>query len=130
MVITKEKFELEFLLKTTPRVLEKMITRPEGLAEWFCDDCTFKNDIATFSWNRSTEEAKLIHQKGSTSIKWQLISDLEEGLDTFCEISFDIDPLTNVAVLKITDFADDDEVEESIMLWEKQIHKLKTILGA
>jgi len=31
----KEKFELEYVLKTSPKVLDKMISTPDGLSEWF-----------------------------------------------------------------------------------------------
>ena len=38
--------------------------------------------------------------------------------------------MTKAAVLKINDFAEEDEVEEATMLWEQQIHDLKRVLGA
>jgi hypothetical protein len=38
--------------------------------------------------------------------------------------------MTKAAVLKISDFAEEDEVEEVTMLWEQQIQDLKRILGA
>ena len=41
----KEKFELEFLFKTSPRVLENMISTPGGLAEWFADDVNNEDDL-------------------------------------------------------------------------------------
>ena len=38
----KNKFELEFLLKTSGKVLENMIFTPAGLSEWFADDVNIK----------------------------------------------------------------------------------------
>jgi hypothetical protein len=40
----KEKYELEFMLKSSPRILEKMFSSPDGLGEWFADDVTVKDD--------------------------------------------------------------------------------------
>ena len=46
----KEKFELEFLFKTSPRVLENMISTPTGLAEWFADDVNHEDDLYSFEF--------------------------------------------------------------------------------
>ena len=34
----KEQFELEYVLKTSPKVLDKLLSTPDGLSEWFADD--------------------------------------------------------------------------------------------
>ena len=41
-----------------------------------------------------------------------------------------VDELTKDVSLMITDFSDEDEVEESKMLWESQIADLKQVLGS
>ena len=41
-----------------------------------------------------------------------------------------IDEITNDVALIITDFAEEDEIEESKMLWENLIGSLKQVLGA
>ena len=61
----KEKYELEFLLKTSPRVLEKLINTPDGLSEWFADDVNINDDIYSFEWDGNEEEARLL-QNGTT----------------------------------------------------------------
>ncbi|MBI1837927.1 MAG: SRPBCC domain-containing protein [Flavobacteriia bacterium] len=126
----KIKFELEFLLKTSPRVLENMITTPAGLSEWFSDDVSIKDDVITFKWDSGEEIARLLSKKITDKIKWQWIEDEEEGIETYCELRYHIDPLTKVVVLNITDFAEEDEIEESKRLWEKQINQMKQTLGA
>ena len=40
----KEKFELEYLLMTSPKVLDNMISTPSGLSEWFAEDVNIQND--------------------------------------------------------------------------------------
>lgn len=126
----KIKFELEFLLKTSPRVLENMIATPAGLSEWFADDVTIKDDIITFTWEGDSEIGKLISKKSTDKIKWQWTEDEEDGIDSYCEIKYQIDPMTKILVLNITDFAEEDEMEESQRLWDNQIHHLKQVLGA
>jgi hypothetical protein len=126
----KIKFELEFLLKTSSRVLENMITTPAGLSEWFSDDVVIKDDIITFKWDSGEEKARLLTKRISDKIKWQWTEDEEDGIDSFCELKYHIDPLTKVVVLTITDFAEEDEMEEAKRLWENQILKMKQTLGA
>lgn len=126
----KELFELEFLLKTSPKVLDNMITTPSGLSEWFADDVNIKDEVYTFIWDDGEEDARLVSKKVNSKIKWQWIEDEEEGLDTFFELKYDIDPMTKMVVLTVTDFAEPNEMEEVQRLWENQIGELKRTLGA
>lgn len=126
----KERFELEFLLKTSPKVLDNMISTPSGLSEWFADDVNIKEDVFTFIWDGSEEEARLVNKKVNSRIKFQWIEDEEDDLDTFFELRYEIDPMTKMVVLTVTDFAEADEMEEAKRLWENQINELKRTLGA
>ena len=126
----KERFELEFLLKTSPKVLDNMISTPSGLSEWFAEDVNIKNEVYTFIWDGSEEEARLVNKKVNSRIKFQWIEDEEDDLDTFFELRYEIDPMTKMVVLTVTDFAEPDEVEESQRFWENQIGELKRTLGA
>lgn len=126
----KELFELEFLLKTSPKVLDNMISTPSGLSEWFADDVNIKDEVYTFIWDNSEEDARLVSKKVNSKIKWQWLEDEEDGLDTFFELKYEIDPMTKMVVLTVTDFAEPDETEESQRFWENQIGELKRTLGA
>ena len=124
----KEKFELEYLLKTSPKVLDNMISTPSGLSEWFSDDVQVKNDMFTFYWDGSEEKAKLLGKKPNEFIKFQWEED--EGEDYFFELRIQVHPITKEVALLVTDHAETDEVEESKLLWDNQVDKLLHILGA
>lgn len=126
----KTKFELEFLLKTSGKVLENMLFTPAGLSEWFADDVNIKDDVLTFIWDGSSEDARILTKRPTDKIKWQWINDEEEGIDSFCEIRFEIDPMTKAVILNVTDFSEDDDMDEAKRLWEQQIGELKRVLGA
>ena len=55
----KVKFELEYLLKTSPKILENMLCTPSGLSEWFADDVNVKDDIFTFCWDGSWRDRRV-----------------------------------------------------------------------
>jgi uncharacterized protein YndB with AHSA1/START domain len=126
----KEKYTLEFLLKTSPRVLEKLITTPDGLSDWFADDVKVNDDIYTFQWDGNEEQARLVLYKMNTKIRFQWLEDEQEGLDTFFELSYIIDPMTNSVILHITDFASPSDKEGNLALWHQAINDLKRIIGA
>ena len=130
MGLTKEKYKLEFLLKTSPRVLEKLITTPDGLSDWFADDVKVQDDIYTFEWDGNEEQARLLFYKMNSKIRFQWLEDEEEDLETYFELSYIIDPMTNSVILHITDFANPSDKEGNLALWNQAISELKRIIGA
>lgn len=126
----KQKYELEFLLRTSSKVLDNMVSTPSGLSEWFADDVNIKDDIYTFIWDGSEEEARLLTKKSNSKVKWRWIEDEEDDSDAYFEIKYEVDPMTKAVILTITDFAEEDELEEAQRLWDNQINSLKRTLGA
>ena len=126
----REKYEMDFLLRTSTKALDNMISTPSGVSEWFADDVNIKDDIYTFFWDGSEEQARLLKKKQNAMVRWQWLEDEEEGLDTYFELRYEKDPMTKSVLLTLTSFAEPDEVEESRFLWEGQIGQLKRKLGA
>lgn len=126
----KIKFEQEYLLKTSPKVLNSMLMTPSGLSEWFSDDVNIKDDVYTFYWDGSEEKARLLGKKANEYIKFRWLEDEEDELDTFVELRFKVDPMTKAVVLNVTSFAEEDELEESQLYWENTIGDLKRVIGA
>ena len=67
-------------------------------------------------------------RKKSESIKFRWTE--EEDDDAYFELRIQVDEITKDVSLIITDFADDDEVEEGKMFWENQISELKQVIGS
>ena len=126
----KEKFELEYLLKTSIRVLYNMTGSPSGLSEWFADNVTVRDDIYSFEWDGTIEEARLLQRKMNSKMKFKWLVDEENGDDYYFEINFELDAMTSLVSLNIIDFSEPEELESSKMLWEQQINDLKRIIGA
>lgn len=124
----KIKFEIEFPIQASPQLLFQYISTPSGLSEWFADDVNSRGEIFTFIWDDSEEDAKLISKKNAERIKFKWLED--EDAPVFFEIRIQVDEITKDVSLIVTDFADEDEVEESKMLWENQISSLKQVLGS
>ena len=48
----------------------------------------------------------------------------------YFEMRIQVDEITKDVSLIVSDFADEDELEESKMFWENQISNLKQVLGS
>ncbi|HLU87983.1 MAG TPA: START-like domain-containing protein [Taishania sp.] len=126
----KVNFELEYVLKTSPKVLDNSLFTPSGLSEWFCDDVNVKDGIYSFEWDGYVEEARLLSFKQGQHIKWRWLEDEEEGYDSSFGFKYHIDPITNAVILIVYGSAFEDEVDEAKALWEQHISDLKRKIGA
>ena len=125
----KQKFKLEYSLKSSPKVLFNRLSTPSGLSEWFADNVNVEsnNNIYIFIWNDHHQKAEVISKKDLSFIRFQWE---EEDDDSYFEFRIIVEDLTGDLALIITDFAEEDEVEDAIQLWDTQIDKLKKIIGS
>lgn len=124
----REKFQSEFVIRSSTSLLYNYISNPSGLSEWFADNVNSRGEKFTFIWDGDEQSAVLIKSKQDTYVRFQW----EEDEDTkyFFELNIIEDAITGDVSLVITDFADEGEVDEAKMLWESQIEDLKKTLGA
>ncbi|MCH2213558.1 MAG: START-like domain-containing protein [Flavobacteriales bacterium] len=125
----RQKVELEYILKTSPKILYNMISTPSGLSEWFADDVNIRNNTMTFFWEGSQEKAKVLSKVKDQYVKYQWEKD--EGESVFFELRIKIDAITREVALLITDFPEDGDDEDDVAdLWESQVEDLRRVLGA
>ncbi|MFO7719920.1 MAG: START-like domain-containing protein [Gillisia sp.] len=124
----KVKYEMEFPIQASPTLLYQYISTPSGLSEWYADNVNSRGELFTFIWDGSEETANLVSKKNGERIKFRW----EDDADTpyYFEIRIQVDEITKDVSIMITDFAEEDEVEEGKMLWENMISELKQILGS
>jgi uncharacterized protein YndB with AHSA1/START domain len=123
----KSKFQLEYTLNVSPNILFSRLSTAGGLAEWFADDIHLNDNIYTFFWSEAKQEARLLQKKNNKFVRFKWLDD--EDHDSFFEFRINKDELTGDVALIITDFADDDEKNDAMELWDTQIDELKHILG-
>ncbi len=123
----KTKFEIEFVIQSSPQMLYQYLATPSGLSEWFADNVNLRGEMFSFIWDGSEEEAKLLKKKSNEFVKfaWE-----ESDDDSYFEMKIIVDEITKDVSLFITDFAEEDEVDEAKMLWENQVGDLKQVLGS
>ena len=124
----RRKIELEYVFSSSVSVLYTRLSTATGLAEWFADDVKHKGKDFTFVWDKTERKAKLVASVANTRVrfKWEDAEDEEE----YFEFVIQVEPLTGDVALLITDFVDEDEEEDDIELWDKQIEMLHRVIGA
>lgn len=121
------QIDLEFIFRASPTIIYNFVTTPACLVRWYCDEVDITGDNYTFSWQGSSEEAFLVDdiEDERVRFKWIEADDEEEYLE-FRMYKSDV---TNETILEITDFCDDDEVQEVKDLWGTLTTELRKECG-
>ena len=127
---TKKSFSIEYDFHASPQLLFQYLSTPSGLSEWFADNVNSRGEQFTFIWDDSEETALLLQKKNNDKVKFQWQNDEEDDEDYYFEFQIQVDEITKDVSLIVTDFAEEDELEESKMLWDNLVSDLKQVLGA
>lgn len=124
----KEKFQLEYVLNNiSANILWSSISTPTGLSEWFADRVSVEENIYTFVWGKTSQSAELVNNRSGSYVRFHWLD--EEEPKTYFEFRINLVELTNDVVLVITDFAEPEEKEDAIGLWNKQVEELRKAYG-
>lgn len=118
---------MEFIFRASPAILYKFFTTPSCLVRWFCDEVDIQGDTYTFAWSGSEEIAEVIDSEEESYIRFQW-EDAESD-EEFLEFNISKSPVTGETILVITDYCDEDEVDDQKQLWESQIAELRKETG-
>lgn len=128
--MSKTKFELEFVIHASPQLLYQYMQTPSGLSEWFADNVNSRTEKYSFIWDDSEEEALLLRKKANEFVRFRWLNGDDDQDECYFEMRIVVDEITKDVSVVVTDFADEDELEEAKMLWSSQIGDLKQVLGS
>lgn len=63
----KQKYTLEFEIKSSPKILYNYLSTASGLEEWFADKVNIREGDFIFHWEGSEQRARIINKK---KISW------------------------------------------------------------
>tara|TARA_B100000767_G_C19750739_1_gene530670 strand:+ start:171 stop:563 length:393 start_codon:yes stop_codon:yes gene_type:complete len=127
---TKTAFFIEYDFQSSPQLLFQYLSTPSGLSEWFADNVNSRGEDYTFIWGDTEEYAKLIQKKNNERVRFRWMNDEEDQDDCFFEFKIVVDEITKDVSLNVSDFADEDELDEAKMLWNNLVSSLKQVLGS
>ena len=126
----KKEFVIEYDFQSSPQLLFQYLSTASGLSEWFSDDVNYRGEKYTFFWGDSEEYARVLSKKINEKIRFQWITGEDDEEDYFFEFKIQMDEITKDVSLIITDYTDEDELEEAKLLWDSLISDLKQVLGS
>jgi uncharacterized protein YndB with AHSA1/START domain len=129
----RNTFNAEFEIHASKKMLFPYIFTASGLSQWMADDVTVDEDkIFNFKWEGEDHKAKMITHRINNFVKFEFLpedGDDEDEEPKFIEVRLEMNELTQMVFIAITDYNDIDDDEESQDLWESSIHSLKEIVG-
>ena len=125
----KKKYQMEFEIKSSPRILYNYISTASGLEEWFADKVNVRDGELIFYWEGDEARVKVMGKKENQYVRYKWMTD-EKKDDSYFEFEIQQDDLTSDVALIITDFSSDEDREENELLWKSQVQKLMHILGS
>src|SRR5690554_3575952 len=123
----KKLFTIERAFRSSPTILYKFLTTPSELIQWFSDTADLNDDIYTFSWSGEEQNAEILNSEEDVFIR--LRWDDEEDEKAYFEYNIKKNDITGETILYITDFAEKDDIEGAISLWESQLDDLQKCSG-
>ncbi len=124
--MNRVSFTLEFLFRASPTILYKFITTPSCLIRWFCDEVDITGEQFTFVWSGAAEVAEMVDDIEDERVRFRW-EDAPE--DEYLEFRFGRSPVTGETILEITDYCDEDEVDDQKQLWDSQVKVLRQETG-
>lgn len=124
--IEKIKFNIEYEIKSSPKILYGFLHEPNALSQWFADEVNFREGVYEFVWDDETRTAKLMSARDNKLVKYKWLDDEPYHF----EMEIIQDELTNDVALMVTDFARPDNLDDRKLIWDNQIEYLQSVLGA
>lgn len=125
----KEKYSIEFEIKSSPKILYNYLSNASSLEEWFADKVTVREGDYIFLWDGTEQRAHIVSKKDNQLIRYKWVSDDKKD-DSYFQFEIQQDEITGDVALIITDFSFEDEKEANILLWNSQVHNLMHIIGS
>ena len=113
-------------MRCSPAILYEFLATPAGLQEWFADIVDERDNVFSFTWNKSVEKADLIGKEQDKFIRfrWQ-----HAPKDEYFEFRIDSSEVANQTILVVNDFAEKGDIKDQSRLWDSQLKDLFHRLG-
>jgi uncharacterized protein YndB with AHSA1/START domain len=127
--MAKNKFQTEFEINASKKMLYPYIYSASGLAQWLADDVNINEDkIYNFIWEEEDHKYRMAAHRTNSFVKFES-TDEEDDDPNYFEIRLEMNELTQSVFIRIVDYTDNTDEEELQDLWESLIFNLKEIVG-
>lgn len=130
--MSKNKFVSDYQINASKKIVFQYISTASGLQEWFADEVKIDEDKNyIFNFDNEDHHAKLTSIKANSHVKFEFFDPKNPRDEDHAYIEFKIEEneLTQTLFLKITDYSDIYDEDESVSIWDGMIARFKEMIG-
>jgi len=126
----KTRFQREYEFQIPPKVLFELVSEPNNLKLWFCDEIVVHNDREmNLVWDDTDHECRITLLKPSKAIRFEFPDEDAPSDPAFIELGINQTTVTKSNFLTVTDYSKMNDEEEWNNLWDSLINHLRKIMG-
>ncbi|WP_223649622.1 START-like domain-containing protein [Hymenobacter psoromatis] len=128
----KHRFEMEYAINASLKILFPYIASASGLAQWFCDDVRLDPDHRLdMVWDKQSHYAEIATQRPGRSIRYVFLDENKRPLSDASYLDFTLESsrITDEVFLRVTDYSEHLDEQERLELWEGLVGKLREQVG-
>ena len=131
--MAKQKFVGEYPINASRKMLFPYLSTATGLCQWFADDVNINNIDKTMIFIVDGDEriAVIDSIKNNRYVRFRFLKDDEKPKqnDTL-EFKLEINELTQEVFVRVEEYTESDDLDESYQIWDNLLAQLKEIIGA
>ena len=131
--MAKQKFVGEYPINASRKMLFPYLSTATGLCQWFADDVNINNIDKTLIFLVDGEEriAVIDSIKNNRYVKFRFLNEDEKPKENdTLEFRLEINELTQEVFVRVEEYTESDDLEESYQIWDNLLAQLKEIIGA
>ncbi|MGI4819599.1 MAG: START-like domain-containing protein [Janthinobacterium lividum] len=128
----KRRFEMEYPINASPKLLFPYLASASGLSQWFCDDVRLDPDHRfNMVWDKQNHYAEVALQRPGRSIRYVFLDEQKKPLldANYLDFSLEFSKITDEVFLRVTDYSDHSDEKEQLELWDGLVGKLREQVG-
>ena len=130
--MVKNKFVSDYQINASKKIVFHYLSSASGLEEWFADEVKIDEDKNyIFDFDNEEHYAKLASLRLNSHVKFEFF-DPKNPVSTdhsYIEFKLEENDLTQTLFLKVIDYSDVYDEDESVSIWDGLIGRLKEIIG-
>ena len=131
--MAKQKFVGEYPINASRKMLFPYLSTATGLCQWFADDVNINNIDKTLIFIVDGEEriAVIDSINKNRYVKFRFLLDGEKPKENdTLEFRLEVNDLTQEVFVRVEEYTESDDLEESYQIWDNLLAQLKEIIGA
>ena len=131
--MAKQKFIGEYPINASRKMLFPYLSTATGLCQWFADDVKINNIDKTLIFIVDGEEriAVIDSINKNRYVKFRFLMDGEKPKENdTLEFRLEVNDLTQEVFVRVEEYTESDDLEESYQIWDNLLAQLKEIIGA